>query len=284
MVVALRPDKAWPRVHRRVEGFSALEDPVLENRAAPFTRRGPVAVSADLRFPQPEVIKKVCLLGDASSQKSALIRPLVYHAMADNYITTIGTKVTAKSVEYNLPFGGGTLHIRLTFLIWDILGQMQYSRLHPVYYQGAEGGIIACSSDSPETIASVRTWAETFRDVVGDVPLVILLNDPNGGGPAKLDRAPLGALARDLHAALAVTGVETPERTEKAIVDLGEAMLRNYLDGVVIAPGLFKLFPRLAPKGRVGWIARRRQRRAEKMRGGDPKDGATAGDSQSKQS
>ena len=84
-----------------------------------------------------EIIKKICLLGDAAVGKTSLIKRYVYSMFDDKYITTIGTKVTKKSITYTKQAAGQATEIRLTLLIWDILGQKQYSRLHPVYYQGA---------------------------------------------------------------------------------------------------------------------------------------------------
>src|SRR5437773_8000902 len=68
----------------------------------------------------PDFIKrKILLLGDASVGKTSLIRRFVVDKFSDDYITTIGTKVTKKDLRLESP-GKVT---DLTFMIWDVLGQ-----------------------------------------------------------------------------------------------------------------------------------------------------------------
>jgi small GTP-binding protein len=94
----------------------------------------------------------------------------------DKYITTIGTKVTKKTIEVDRVVSTGNMHVKITLLIWDILGQREYARLHPVYYQGAEGALIVCDGTREETIRNLPTWTTSFLKVVGQVPIIYLVN------------------------------------------------------------------------------------------------------------
>ena len=61
-------------------------------------------------MPEPiNIIKKVCLLGDPAVGKTSLIRKYVYDVFDDSYIPTIGTKVTKKSLEFNI--GNTPVHL-----------------------------------------------------------------------------------------------------------------------------------------------------------------------------
>ena len=119
-----------------------------------------------------DIIKKICLLGDPAVRKTSLIRRFVFDMFDDKYITTIGTKVTKKTMEVDRE----DLHVKITLLIWDILGQREYARLHPVYYQGAEGALIVCDGTRQETIRNLPTWTTSFMKVVGQVPIIFLIN------------------------------------------------------------------------------------------------------------
>jgi len=123
-----------------------------------------------------DIIKKICLLGDPAVGKTSLIRRFVFDMFDDKYITTIGTKVTKKTVEVDREIPAGTMHVKITLLIWDILGQREYARLHPVYYQGAEGALIVCDGTRDETIRNLPTWTTSFQKVVGQVPVLYLIN------------------------------------------------------------------------------------------------------------
>ena len=80
------------------------------------------------------IIAKITLLGDGAVGKTSLIRKYVSDQFTDEYIQTIGTKVTKKEVEVD-----GAI---VRFLIWDVLGQIKEHRLHGAYYSGALGGLL----------------------------------------------------------------------------------------------------------------------------------------------
>ncbi len=171
-----------------------------------------------------EVIKKICLLGDPAVGKTSLIRRYVFDMFDDKYITTIGTKVTKKTVMV-APTGtaGG---VKITLLIWDILGQREYQRLHPVYYQGAEGALIVCDSTRKETIGSLATWVTSFKNVVGPVPVVFLMNKSDLVDPEKFDRAEIDSLSKQHGAPYLPTSAKSGLNVEKAFLTVSEALAR----------------------------------------------------------
>src|SRR2546427_234457 len=64
------------------------------------------------------VKRKILLLGDGAVGKTSLIRRFVVDKFSDDYITTIGTKVTKKDLRLESP-GKAT---DMTFMIWGFLG------------------------------------------------------------------------------------------------------------------------------------------------------------------
>jgi len=172
-----------------------------------------------------EVIKKICLLGDPAVGKTSLIRRYVFDMFDDKYITTIGTKVTKKTVIVP-PVGQGA-DLKITLLIWDILGQREYQRLHPVYYQGAEGALIVCDCTRKETIGNLATWVSSFKNVVGNVPVVFLMNKSDLVDPEKFDRNEIENLCRQHRAPYLPTSAKTGLNVERAFLTVSEALAKN---------------------------------------------------------
>ena len=173
-----------------------------------------------------ELIKKICLLGDAAVGKTSLIRRYVYSSFEDKYITTIGTKVTKKSLVFKHP--SQDMKVRISLLIWDILGQKEYSRLHPVYYQGAEGALVVCDATRPSTIKSLEEWGVGFQKTVGSVPLVFLINKVDLVDRDTFDMTEAQAIADKYNARLYFTSAKTGENVEKAFLDLGNILTYTF--------------------------------------------------------
>ncbi len=115
-----------------------------------------------------KLMRKICLLGDGAVGKTSLIRRYVFDIFNDEYIMTIGTKVSKKSMELDGK--------ELTLMIWDILGQKEHTSLHSAYYKGAVGAIVVCDFTNKKSMENLSRWVDDFRGVAGDVPVVIAVN------------------------------------------------------------------------------------------------------------
>ena len=60
--------------------------------------------------------KKVCLLGDFAVGKTSLVRRFVYDLFDDKYVSTIGVKVSRKTVILTR----GDDIVDLTMMLWDL--------------------------------------------------------------------------------------------------------------------------------------------------------------------
>ena len=116
-----------------------------------------------------ELNKKVILLGNGAVGKTSLIRKFVDDQFDDDYIFTIGTKVTKKEVTV-----GNTL---VNLMIWDILGQTDFHRTQAEAFKGASGVFLVADITRTETLKSlVDYWIPEFRKAAGKVPIVFLAN------------------------------------------------------------------------------------------------------------
>lgn len=187
------------------------------------------AAAVASRIHSREIIKKICVLGDASSGKTQLLKRYVYSMFDDKYITTIGTKVTKKSMDFDREAAGEKWGVRITFLVWDILGQKQYSSLHPVYYQGAEGAFVVCDGRRPPITPGLREWAHSLVEVTGPVPLLFLVNHADEASAGPLDTAALEALCNEFGASFMSVDDSTGLNVDAAFAAMGGMLVDRYI-------------------------------------------------------
>ena len=117
--------------------------------------------------------RKILLLGDGAVGKTSLIRRFVVDKFSDDYITTIGTKVTKKDLRLESP-GKVT---DLTFMIWDVLGQKGYRGIQESSFQGAKGALLVYDVTRPETAESLQDyWIPHLMSVTEAIPIVLVGN------------------------------------------------------------------------------------------------------------
>lgn len=116
---------------------------------------------------------KVCLVGDSAVGKTSLIKKFVLDIFDDSYITTIGTKITKKTMIFDVD----GKEITMDMMIWDIMGQASFrSLLQDAYFYGTHGVLAVSDATRPETANSLHDWMASTQQVVGDVPTIFLAN------------------------------------------------------------------------------------------------------------
>jgi len=114
--------------------------------------------------------KKVVLLGDGAVGKTSLIRKFVYSKFDDDYITTVGTKVSKKDIRLK---DGNDVNLN----IWDVLGQHDYSRVQNRAFQGAQGVMFVVDLTRQDTYQAILDyWLPEIISVTGDIPMVLMGN------------------------------------------------------------------------------------------------------------
>src|SRR3972149_733291 len=98
--------------------------------------------------------RKILLLGDGAVGKTSFIRRFVVDKFSDDYITTIGTKVTKKDLRIESP----SKAVELTFMIWDVLGQKGYKNIQESAFQGSKGALLVYDVTRPETVVSLAEY------------------------------------------------------------------------------------------------------------------------------
>lgn len=168
--------------------------------------------------------KKVLLLGDGAVGKTSLIRRFVVDKFSDDYIATIGTKVTKKDIK--LRKDGGDCYV--TLMIWDVLGQRGYSAVQASSFRGSQGALIVYDVTRPETLEALADyWIPRLYETVGKIPIVIVGN--------KVDlvdrRRPHEEEAQDFCSSYDtvyyLSSAKSGENVEKIFKNIGKEMLEE---------------------------------------------------------
>ena len=114
-------------------------------------------------------VKKVCLVGDFAVGKTSLVARFVNHTFSDRYLTTVGVSIKTKIIE-RAPVG------ELKLIIWDIAGEDKFSRAAERYLHGAHGLLVVADGTRSETIEVAAQLQAQALALLGDVPVVNLLN------------------------------------------------------------------------------------------------------------
>ncbi|MFM2429993.1 MAG: hypothetical protein RLZZ511_1206 [Cyanobacteriota bacterium] len=127
--------------------------------------------------------KKICLIGDFAVGKTSLIRQFVDRQFSDQYLSTVGVKLSKKLV--NALDENGAVQL----MIWDIEGSTAFKHIAPSYFQGAAGAILVGDVTRPETLEHLTEHAQSFLKVNPKSPLIVALNKAD-----MLDRGQLAQL------------------------------------------------------------------------------------------
>ena len=168
--------------------------------------------------------KKICLLGDGSVGKTSLIRKFVYDQFSDDYIITIGTKVSWK--ELNLSGLRGSYKIKL--MIWDIIGQREFEKLQHEFFRGAHGALVVSDLSRYETFENLRYWIRRLKAVSGEVPFIFLGNK-NDLDSKEISKRDLETISADYETEFMFTSAKTGENVERAFTLLGRNILADHL-------------------------------------------------------
>lgn len=167
--------------------------------------------------------KKICLLGNPAVGKTSLIRAFVYETFEDEYISTIGSKVSKKEVEF---FDEDSKkYYQLALIIWDIAGQQTFKHVKQAYYRGAKGALVVCDVTRVTTLQSLEDWIKSLFEVVGEVPIAILLNKTDLIDQIKFSLADVQDLAARYHAKTLLCSAKTGKNVERVFTDLAKMMV-----------------------------------------------------------
>ena len=164
---------------------------------------------------------KICMVGDSAVGKTSLIKKFVLDIFDDTYITTIGTKITKRTIKIM------DEETTMDMMIWDIMGQTSFrTLLQDAYFYGTHGVLAVVDSTRPETLENIHEWIDSMRHVVGDVPMVFVSNKCDL--EHKLTDAMLKKELGKYNSKSMFVSAKTGENVSDAFKTLGEAIIDKY--------------------------------------------------------
>lgn len=169
-----------------------------------------------------EYRKKILLIGDGAVGKTSLIRRLVVDIFDDNYITTIGTKVTMKELQVTVD----NEPIYLKLQIWDILGQKGYTKLYNASFIGAHGVFYVADVTRKQTLDSLKKyWIPQVQKICGHVPSIILANKADLMNKSQFGVEELEEFALELKMPYYITSAKSGKNVNEALYTIGTLVL-----------------------------------------------------------
>jgi small GTP-binding protein len=182
---------------------------------------------------------KVCLLGDVAVGKTSLIRRFVFDTFEGRYISTIGAKVTKKSIK--IPYPEFDRAIDLTLLIWDIVGQhverlpstlSQYEHYVPPknYFRNAKAAIIVCDVTREDTFNNMKIWMTHLFKLSGKVPLIFTGNKLDLLSETDFTVSKIFEFAKENQGESVLTSAKSGENVEKMFYTIGDLIVNEVVD------------------------------------------------------
>jgi len=169
---------------------------------------------------------KICLVGDGGVGKTSLIRRYVFDQFSDEYIVTLGTKVTKKDMKIIHPTKG---EIDVRLLIWDIIGQQGFHQLlKDAYFAGTQGIIGTCDITRRNTFSGLETWVDTSQGITGEIPMVFVGNKCDLEDSREVEFEAIKAYAQRFENCEAfLSSAKMGTNVEKAFKTIGEMIIKD---------------------------------------------------------
>jgi small GTP-binding protein len=177
--------------------------------------------------PMIKLSRKICLLGDYAVGKTSLARRFVYNLFKARYLSTIGVKVSARTVA--VPGRSGIVEV--TMMLWDLAGSEEFDRMRSSYMRGASGAVLVCDLTRPATLDSLPGYADDLLATSPEAKIILAANKCDLIEPHHPDAlhhlAPeqVEAVAMRLNLPFYCTSAKTGDEVESLFRHLGRLVL-----------------------------------------------------------
>jgi small GTP-binding protein len=112
--------------------------------------------------------KKICMVGHFGVGKTSLVRRFVTSEFGDQYLTTIGVKITKKNVEIRKE--------PHTLMLWDIAGKDELAPVNLAQMAGTSGYILVVDGCRASTLTTAVDLQKNITKMYGPLPFVMAVN------------------------------------------------------------------------------------------------------------
>lgn len=165
------------------------------------------------------ISKKICMVGDFGVGKTSLIRRFVDRQFSDQYLSTVGVKISRKLVE----------SVNLQLLIWDLEGHTKFKGITPSYLQGASGAVVVADVSRIETIERLPEHLQLFSSINPKGSVVVALNKTDLVDEEKLAKLTQLVQAKDWERVIEIypTSAKTGSFVDEMFQQLAEKSLES---------------------------------------------------------
>lgn len=165
--------------------------------------------------------KKICLLGDFAVGKTSLVRRFVHNRFDDQYISTIGVKVSRKSIV--IPHQEAIVEVRL--MVWDLAGSQELSPVAASYLRGASGALLVCDLTRAETLTHLQRYSNDLRSIMPSAHFVVAANKMDLQDQHQITIAQVAEQAASLEAPYYLTSARIGDDVDQAFRHLAKLVL-----------------------------------------------------------
>lgn len=126
------------------------------------------------------------MVGDFGVGKTSLIRRFVDRQFSDQYLSTVGVKISRKTVELSEVKQQEKVNLQL--LIWDLEGHTKFKGIAPSYLQGSSGAIVVADVTRKETIERISEHTKLFLSINPKGSIIVSLNKSDLVDEEKLEK------------------------------------------------------------------------------------------------
>lgn len=166
------------------------------------------------------ISKKICMVGDFGVGKTSLIRRFVDRQFSDQYLSTVGVKISRKLIE----------SVNLQLLIWDLEGHTKFKGITPSYLQGASGAVVVADVSRIETIERLAEHIQLFLSINPKGSIVVALNKSDLIDEEKL--AKVTQLVQEKHSEKIVEVYQTSAKTGSYVDEMFHNLGNKILEAI----------------------------------------------------
>jgi len=139
-----------------------------------------------------EYAYKLILGGEGGVGKTSMVMRFVQDNFQENYKATIGTNIMKKECDFK------DLDTKVRFVIWDLAGQAQFTRVRQTYLKNSEAGLLIFDVTRRETFDKIKKWHEDILKDSKNTSLILIGNKIDLLDQRVVKREEAEALAKEL--------------------------------------------------------------------------------------
>ncbi|MBD3230025.1 MAG: GTP-binding protein [Candidatus Lokiarchaeota archaeon] len=170
---------------------------------------------------------KTVVLGDPSVGKTTLMLQYTEKKFRELYIPTVGVQVSVKDVILSDEIGNKS---RIGLYIWDVAGQVRFSKIRKLFYEGANAFIIVYDVTNKETFVNSSRWYKDIMDILGTkIHGCLVGNKIDLSTDRQISRKSGQLLADKMDLSFLETSAKTGENVDKLFNKIAQNIYQNML-------------------------------------------------------